>query len=157
MLAVVDANVWVSACIHTQGNPGKILEAYRADLFEALVSAPLLAELDDVIHRDRIAERYPDAPGNGERLIGILRNAGPLVEVSGQRYGVRDPDDDYLVETAINGEAEVIVSGDRDLHDEQLGLTLNRHGIEVLNPRQFLERIGIDPTPLPPAEAADGE
>jgi putative PIN family toxin of toxin-antitoxin system len=47
----------------------------------------------------------------------------------------RDPDDDWVLATAVAGEAEVIVSGDADL------LSLSSYsGIELLSPRQFLSR-----------------
>jgi putative PIN family toxin of toxin-antitoxin system len=47
----------------------------------------------------------------------------------------RDPDDDWVLATALEGRAEAIVSGDTDL------LALESHeGIEVLSPRQFVAR-----------------
>jgi uncharacterized protein len=47
----------------------------------------------------------------------------------------RDPDDDWVLATALAGEADAIVSGDADL------LTLDRYsGIEMLSPRQFVSR-----------------
>lgn len=47
----------------------------------------------------------------------------------------RDPDDDWVLATALAGEAEAIVSGDADL------LTLGSHaGIQILSPRQFVSR-----------------
>jgi putative PIN family toxin of toxin-antitoxin system len=46
-----------------------------------------------------------------------------------------DPDDDWVLATALAGEAELIVTGDADL------LTLVAYsGIAVLSPRQFLAR-----------------
>ncbi len=47
----------------------------------------------------------------------------------------RDPDDDWVLATAVAGEAEAIVSGDAEL------LTLSSYlGIEILSPRQFVSR-----------------
>ena len=46
----------------------------------------------------------------------------------------RDPDDDWVLATAVAGEADVIVSGDKDL------LILKRfQGIPIVTPRGFLE------------------
>ena len=47
----------------------------------------------------------------------------------------RDPDDDWVLATALAGDAEAIVSGDADL------LTLGRYSsIQMLSPRQFVAR-----------------
>jgi putative PIN family toxin of toxin-antitoxin system len=47
----------------------------------------------------------------------------------------QDPDDDWVLATAVSGNAEAIVSGDADL------LTLGNYpGIELLSPRQFVSR-----------------
>ncbi len=46
----------------------------------------------------------------------------------------RDSDDDWVLATALAGEAEAIVTGDRDLLDLD-----SFEGITILTPRQFLE------------------
>lgn len=47
----------------------------------------------------------------------------------------RDPDDDWVLATAVAGEAEAVVSGDADL------LILSSYlGVEMLSPRQFVSR-----------------
>lgn len=47
----------------------------------------------------------------------------------------RDPDDDWVIATALAGKADAIVSGDAHL------LTLGSYaGIEMLSPRQFVSR-----------------
>jgi uncharacterized protein len=49
----------------------------------------------------------------------------------------RDPDDDWVLATALAGETDAIVSGDADR------LTLDSYsGIEMLSPRQFVSRQG---------------
>ena len=53
--------------------------------------------------------------------------------------GVRDPDDDYLVDLTRASGAEVLVSLDRDLLDAQLA------DVTVLDPAKFLARLVDDP------------
>ncbi len=56
------------------------------------------------------------------------------VTVAGRIRVCRDPDDDKFLETAINGEASCIVTGDADL------LALDPFdGLRILTPRAFLE------------------
>jgi predicted nucleic acid-binding protein len=52
--------------------------------------------------------------------------------------GVRDPDDDYLVDLVRASGADVLVSLDRDLLDAQL------EDVEVLDPANFLHRLTTD-------------
>lgn len=52
----------------------------------------------------------------------------------------RDPYDDWVLATALAGEAEMIATGDDDL----LVLEALR-GIVILSPREFLERLSSQP------------
>jgi predicted nucleic acid-binding protein len=55
------------------------------------------------------------------------------VPITGAVRACRDPDDDKFLETAINGEADCIVTGDRDL------LALDPfEGVAIFTPRDFL-------------------
>lgn len=55
------------------------------------------------------------------------------VSITGAKMGCRDPDDDKLLETAMMGQADCLVTGDRDL------LVLSPfHDILILNPVDFL-------------------
>ena len=60
--------------------------------------------------------------------------------------GCRDPDDDKLIETAVMGAADCLVTGDRDLLDMS-----PFQGIPILTPRAFLhETVGLYPAGPPP-------
>jgi len=58
-----------------------------------------------------------------------------LVRIRGVVHGIcRDPNDNMILESAVMGKAEVIVTGDKDL------LALGEYeGIRILTPRAFLE------------------
>ncbi len=65
------------------------------------------------------------------RLIGLIE----LVDVVDHIRASRDPKDDKFLEAAVNGHADVVVSGDRDLLD------LNPfREIQILTPRDYLRR-----------------
>lgn len=56
--------------------------------------------------------------------------------IAGAKLGCRDPDDDKLLETALMGDADCLVTGDGDL------LAMSPfHDIPVLTPADFLERL----------------
>ena len=73
-----------------------------------------------------------------ERRDALLLRLAPLieiVEVVQQIRASRDPDDDKFLEVAINGRADVVVSGDGDLLD------LNPfRGIAILAPADYVDR-----------------
>jgi len=64
-----------------------------------------------------------------------MLEAAELVAITATVAGCRDPKDDKFLELAINGKAEIIVSGDADL------LALNPfRGIPIVTPAIFLQR-----------------
>jgi predicted nucleic acid-binding protein len=70
-----------------------------------------------------------------QRLAGEESGHGFLVEIIQNIRACRDPKDDAFLEVAVNGSANLIVSGDRDL----LSLHLFR-GIDILSPAAYLDR-----------------
>jgi predicted nucleic acid-binding protein len=73
-----------------------------------------------------------------DELVVTLRRKSAWCEPAMLAEAVcRDPDDDWVLATALAGEADAIVRGDADL------LTLDSYsGIEMLSPRQFVSRQG---------------
>ncbi len=57
MRAVVDPGVLVSAALNPNGAPGRLVDAARTGRLVLVVSEHLIAELDDVLARQRIASR----------------------------------------------------------------------------------------------------
>jgi uncharacterized protein len=62
-----------------------------------------------------------------------------MVRPSGELRLCRDPDDDVVLETAILGEAQFVVSRDDDIkRDLDLMTHLRANGVEVVSVAQFL-------------------
>jgi uncharacterized protein len=53
--AVLDANVIASSLVNPQGVPAQVLEAWRAEKFQLVVSAAILDELGRVLRYPKIA------------------------------------------------------------------------------------------------------
>jgi putative PIN family toxin of toxin-antitoxin system len=126
---VFDTNVVVSGVV-AEGLCREILESYLPG-HEPILSRPLWDELVEAL-RDHFAVDADDLP-----LLGLYRRLATWVEPRPLAASVcRDPDDDWVLATALPGAAEAIVTGDDDL------LVLGAHrGIEIWSPRQFLERL----------------
>jgi uncharacterized protein len=140
--AVVDTNVWVSAFLNTTGFPAQVLKAYAEGRFTLVMSEPLLEELADVLSRPRIARRHGRPPERVAALVDALRERAALVPVTGMVRVCRDPDDDVVIETAIEGRADALVSRDDDLTQARKVIeALDRAGIRVLSVRRFLEEL----------------
>lgn len=142
MRVVVDTNVWVSAVLNPGGPPATAAEALGRGVYTLITSAPLLDELAEVLARPRFARRYGVASQDIEDLVALLGEQAEVVSVAGTVHLCRDPDDDMVIETAINGRAELMVTRDDDLkRDWDLIQVLAGEGIEVLSVQQFLKRL----------------
>ncbi len=97
-----------------------------------IVSEEILAELADVLLRKFI---WPRA--TVELAIHRIRTIAEVVNPEFELTECTDPDDNRILEAAVEGAADCIVSGDKHL------LRMKRfRGIEVLTVNDFLLRIG---------------
>jgi putative PIN family toxin of toxin-antitoxin system len=114
--AVLDANVFVSAAIQ-RGPSYRIVRAWLdGEAFELIVSEAVLAEVEDVLARPRLGKRIAHA--DARAFVHAIRVVADVVGAPATRPSyTRDPDDDYLIALARQHNADVIVSGDKDLLD----------------------------------------
>lgn len=139
MRVVVDTNVRVSALLTPAGAPGQVRTALRDARFFLVVSEPLLTEVAEVLARPHLSTKYRVTTQEVASLLALLRERGEFVDVTGAVALCRDPDDDIVVETALNGRADFIVSRDDDLKGApDLVAILEQNGIAVLSVRRFL-------------------
>jgi putative PIN family toxin of toxin-antitoxin system len=138
--AVVDTNIWVSAFIAPHGHPAKVLAALMGGRFEAIFPRAILDELFNVLNRPRIAKKYRLHPGAIAVYVVALEATGEVVMITGDVCVSRDAKDDMVIEAAIVGGADVIVSGDGDVRlDLDVIKYLAAKGVGVMSARQFLE------------------
>ena len=96
-----------------------------------LYSEASFAELTDVLSRPYFL-RFRSNGMIAELLTAILA-LGHLVDVTHTVNECRDPRDNHILELALSGQADTILTGDNDL------LTLHPwRGIALLNPADFL-------------------
>jgi len=109
---VFDTNVIISALLFENGKPAQALR-YALANGEVLLSLDLLEELNEVLGRERF-NRYLTSEEREDFLEALIERA-VLVEITENVQECRDPKDDKVLELALNGEAQYIISGDRDL------------------------------------------
>ena len=133
MRVVLDTNVVVSAFLSPTGTPAQILARWENQEFDLIISEPLLREYRRALNYERVAARHRMTPGEVEEVVDGFRQFAVLVEPTGALELPEDPDDAKVLECAVEGSAEYIVSGDAHL------LRLHGHqGIAVLPPAAFL-------------------
>jgi len=129
---VVDTNVFVSRLLRLTSVPGRAAGKAMHDAV-LLVSEPTVAELADVLAQGKF-DRYVTAQQRTQfiRLIATVAEFVPIVHPVRE---CRDPKDDKFLEVALNGRADVIITGDRDL--------LRMHpwrGVAILSPAAYLKQ-----------------
>lgn len=130
--AVVDTNVLISAALRSSGHPRRVIDTVRDSNASLLFSNETFLELRTRIQRPKF-DRYVSRSVRTEYLLHLLV-ASEWVSITLSRLGCRDPDDDKFLETAIMGEADCLVTGDRDLQEmSPFG------GVPILTPAEFLD------------------
>ena len=140
ILVVVDTNVWISALINLWGPPARLMQAVLSGRIRLVLSSPMIAEIQGVVHRNRIRRRITLNDQELDAYFSAMSRGSVLADVSGGLRVCRDPKDDLIVETAIAGGARYLVSRDEDLtRDLDLVNALREHGVDVLTVARFLE------------------
>ena len=138
MRVVLDANVYVSSLVNTQGNPKRIISAWQQGGFDILISSPILDEIGRVLWYPRIARRHQQDEGAIQRFLRLLQNEAILVAPTDLLSVVKeDESDNRYLECAVAGKAGYLISGDNHLLD--IG---DYRGIIILPPAAFVALLG---------------
>lgn len=131
MKVVLDTNVLVSSTLTERGKPFKILKKAESGDIELFISPGIIQELEDVLMRDKIPFEEKSVKEFVEKIISIS-----TVVVPEESFEVidKDPEDDKILECAVDSNADYIISGDSHLLDLK-----DFRGIKILSPDKFLE------------------
>lgn len=127
---VLDTNVLISAIVFG-GRPREILEMIKNKELSGVISPVLIAELEEILSKKI---KYPK-----ERILQVENKMKKILRVVRPDKSVkivRDDDDNRVLEAAIEGRCEYVVTGDRDLLDLK-----SYGGVKILTPAEFLNEI----------------
>jgi putative PIN family toxin of toxin-antitoxin system len=129
---VTDTNVLISGLFSTTSTPALAVEKAITQA-QLVATTETLRELIETVMQPKFDRYVPR-----ERREALLQRVASLVEIIEVLQHVRasrDPKDDKFLEAAVNGRANVLVSGDGDLLD------LNPfRSIAIVTPADYLAR-----------------
>jgi len=131
---VLDTNVYISAILFG-GKPEKIRRLSKERKIELLISEAIIAEITEILRKKFNWESWQIS-----QVIDEIREAAALI-IPYKNISVikEDDDDNRILECAIEGRAQYIVSG-----DEHHILPLKHYqGIKILSPDEFLKEISL--------------
>ena len=108
----MDTDTLVSGVLLVESIPVQAVRKAFRDT-QVLMSAASLHELSDVISRKKF-DRYITVQGR-EEFVHVVLKVVELVPIVTAIHACRDDADNHILADAVNGAADVIVSGDRDL------------------------------------------
>jgi len=110
MRVVIDTNVLVSAVVKA-GKPRDVL-LYVMQFHTILSSIPMLKEYKHVL----LSSEFDRYMSKEKRTALLTALAGTeIVSIPGSLRISRDPDDDKVIETALAGSADILITGDKDI------------------------------------------
>lgn len=135
IVAVLDTNVLASGIAgiaRQESTPGELLRRWRAKAFILVVSEPILAELVRTLTNPYFASRL--SPADVEAALARLRTEARIQPMTARISGVAThPQDDLILATALSGQAQFLVTGDKRLLERGAS-----SGTRLLSPRAFL-------------------
>lgn len=130
---VIDTNIFVSALLFKNSLPFKVVKWAETDGI-ILFSDATFAELQEVLSRKKF-DKYITSEERKLFLIKLISFTQKII-IERNITACRDEKDNKFLEVAVNGKADFIVTGDRDL------LVLNPfENIMIITPDNFLNII----------------
>lgn len=136
---VLDTNIVISA-LFWKGLQRVVFNAALDKQYIALTTEALAAELKRVLAYPKFAQQIANRALEIDRLVAdYLATAVAILPAEIPPDVVRDPKDRDVLACAIGGEADLIVSGDKDL------LILSQYqNVPILTTEQFLQRLSTE-------------
>ena len=134
----MDTDVLVAAFRSNTGASRWLLEAARVRRFRLLLSVPLILEYESVLTRPEHLAASRATTEDVSAVLDELALAGERVELAVRlRPTLVDPNDEMVLETAINGRADAIVT----FNEQDFRRVAGRFRCSVLRPVEAVRRL----------------
>ena len=110
MRVVLDTNVLVSGLLNPNGTPAAILNLMVNAKVQLLYDSRILQEYIEVLHREKFGlnEEWIEA------LLMYVQGEGEYISAEPTKTQVPDDDDRAFYEVTITGEADYLITGNKD-------------------------------------------
>lgn len=135
MKIVLDTNVWLSG-IFWDGESSKILEKAERKEIQIIISQDILSEIIIVLNRESKFQNYiSNLRLSIEDLLRTILSISTLIETKTKLDIIKaDPKDNIILEIAIEGKVEYIIS-----YDNHLLNMIEFRNIKIIRPGEFLK------------------
>jgi putative PIN family toxin of toxin-antitoxin system len=135
MRVVFDSNVLLAALLFPEGRAAAAVENILDGSDDLVLSPPILREILSVLSRKFSRDREELS-----RVAVVLAEMGEIVDPSSRVAVFRDEPDNRILECAVEGKADGIVTGDKAM------LALGEYqGIRLISLAEYLDRCGRKP------------
>ena len=133
---VVDTNVLVAGLRSRRGASHRVLRLLGRNRFETVVSVPLVLEYEGVLKRQSrsLGLRHSDIDDVLDYVCSVSEHRKVFYL---WRPVLRDPNDDMILELAVESEADLIVT-----HNVKDFIGSDQFGVRILRPQDLLREIG---------------
>ncbi|PIZ83247.1 putative toxin-antitoxin system toxin component, PIN family [Candidatus Pacearchaeota archaeon CG_4_10_14_0_2_um_filter_05_32_18] len=135
MKLVLDTNVWLSG-IFWEGEASKIIEKAEKKNIQILISENILSEIVDVLNKESKFKKYIlNLKLSIEEILRAVLSISNLIETKAKLDIIKaDPKDNIILEVALDGKAEYIIS-----YDSHLLNMIEFRSIKIISPGEFLK------------------
>lgn len=128
--AVLDTNIWISFLISKKSN--QLFELIRNKQVQLLFSEELIHEFTKVSQRDKFKNYF--SAHQLSLLLKSIEQHSTYITVTSDSNTCRDIKDNFLINLSIDGKADFLISGDKDL------LELNKiEATKIITLRELFE------------------
>jgi hypothetical protein len=129
---VIDTNVFISAFYLPESRPAGVVLLARRKTILNVISPPILKEVERIIKKKLLWDN-----SKTQSAVRQIKNFSEEVHPQERLAIIADDPDNRILECAVAGQADFIISGDHHLIDLD-----NHQGIKIVTPARFLELIG---------------
>lgn len=134
MKVTSDVNILVSSMIAPFGTPRSIITAWREGSLELVISNGIINEVAEKLKLPRIKKKYKLTDKQIKSAITTLKYNAQLSEPQEIQSVTGDPEDDYVLATALQGGAEYLITGDIPLQNLKV-----YRSVKILSPKEFIK------------------
>lgn len=135
---VLDTDVIVAAVRSDRGASRLLLTAALEQRYRVLASVSLMLEYESVLTRPEHLEAAGISAADVDDLLDAIAVVVEPIRISYLwRPVLRDPDDDLVLETAVNGHADIVVTFNRRDFEPAAA----QFGVEILQPGEAVRRL----------------